>query len=135
MLGSILFGPLEVIGAMTGAGLVPINVFPGKSVAVGFFSDCIYVRIVIPPSKKATVVGYRKGVTGISVDVFVNSKIAATPPALFTSIDATIPSIPQRTTFPLTRFLESVPGRHNLDMQKNINKILVSVSLSRFGSI
>lgn len=114
MLGSTIFGPLEVKGAMTDAGLVPINVCPGRSVAIGFFSVCIYVRIVFRPYEKATVVESKKGVTCISLNGV--PKIAATPPALFTSIDACILLPLQRTTFPLTRFLESVPGKHSLDI-------------------
>jgi len=115
MLGSTTFGPLEVKEAMTGAGLVPISVFPGTSVAIGFFSVRIYVRSVFRLYEKTTVVGSKKGVTCISLNRF--PKIAATPPALFTSIDASLTLFMQRTTFPLTRFLDSVPGRHVLYIQ------------------
>ena len=115
MLRSTIFGPLEVKEAMTGAGLVPINVFPGSSVAIGYFSVRIYFRIVFRLYENTTVEGSRKGVTCISLNGF--PKIAATPPALFTSIDACLPLLLQRTTFPLTRFLDSVPGKHALYIQ------------------
>nr|GLL40044.1 hypothetical protein Itr_chr11CG20270 [Ipomoea trifida] len=45
MFGSILFGPREVKGAMTGAGFTPRTVSPGRRVAVGFLSVLMYSRI------------------------------------------------------------------------------------------
>nr|GMD18097.1 hypothetical protein CDL15_Pgr017166 [Ipomoea batatas] len=113
MFGSMMLGPREVKGAMTGAGLVPISVSPGRRVAVGLVSARMYLRIEVNSYPKTTVVGYTKVSTVISL--YGSPTMVAAPPALCTSCDADSPSLVRQTTiFPLTSLLERVPLLHRL---------------------